>query len=105
MKSKRALLIGVGATVLVSGCTWVKLTADGAKVRQASAAEVAACTRVGVANAMTKDRVLVKRSAEKVQEELIVLAANEAASMGGNAIVPEGVAVEGRQTFVVYKCE
>jgi hypothetical protein len=89
---------------IATGCTWVKLTPEGAKVKQATAAEVAACSRVGTANAMTKDRVLLKRGPQKVQEELIVLAANEAATMGGNAIVPEGAPVEGRQTFVVYKC-
>jgi hypothetical protein len=98
------LLVGLTALGIASGCTWVKLTPEGAKVKQASAADVASCTRVGTANAMTKDRVLIKRGPQKVQEELVVLAANEAASMGGNAIVPEGVPVEGRQAFVVYKC-
>src|SRR5262245_33162953 len=102
---KRFLLFGLATIWVGTGCTWVKLTADGAKVKQATVAEVASCTRVGTANAMTKDRVLIKRGAQKVEEELVVLAANEAATMGGNAIVPEGVPVEGRQTFVVYKCQ
>lgn len=101
---KRILLVGLALLCIAPGCTWVKLTPEGAKVKQATAAEVASCTRVGTANSMTKERVLLKRGAPKVQEELVVLAANEAASMGGNAIVPEGVPVEGRQTFVVYKC-
>src|SRR5262245_30798359 len=102
---KRFLVMGLATICLATGCTWVKLTAEGAKVKQATAADVASCTRVGTANAMTKDRVLIKRGAPKVQEELIVLAANEAATMGGNAIVPEGLPVEGHQTFIVYKCE
>jgi len=101
----KSVLAALAIVCLVSGCTWVKLTAEGAKVKQSTAPDVASCTRVGTANAMTKDRVLIKRGPQKVQEELVVLAANEAATMGGNAIVPEGVPVEGRQTYVVYKCE
>jgi hypothetical protein len=91
--------------VLASGCTWVKLTPDGARVKQATQAEVDACTRVGTATATTKDRVLFKRGERKVQEELIVLAANQAASIGGNAMVPTAPPSGGNQTFIVYKCE
>ena len=39
-----------------------------------------------------------------MQDELLRLARNEAGSMGGNAIVPESVIEEGRQTFGVYSC-
>ena len=100
----RLLLSAMCTLALVCGCTWVKLTPGGAKVKQATAQDVASCTRVGTATATTKDRVLLERGPQKVQEELIVLAANQAASMGGNAIVPQGRPVAGNQTFVVYKC-
>jgi hypothetical protein len=46
----------------------------------------------------------VDRGSEKVQDELITLARNEAGTLGGNTIVPDGTIEEGRQRFVVYRC-
>ena len=93
------------ASVFLPACTWVKLTDAGSEVKQATAAEVAGCTRVGSVTASTKDRVLIARGARKVQEELIVLGANEAATIGGNAMVPEAPPRDGNQAFTVYRCE
>lgn len=91
--------------VLVSSCTWVQLTTEGEGVRLATAAEAATCQRVGTTTSTTRSRVWVAdRGSEKVQDELITLARNEAGTMGGNAIVADGTIVDGRQRFIVYRC-
>jgi len=96
--------VGVTAALLLGGCTWVPLTDAGAGVNQATASMVAQCRHVGSVSSSTQDKIGVQRSRGKVAEELVVLARNEAASIGGDTIVPVGEPVEGRQDFAVYRC-
>lgn len=96
-----ALLLATALT----GCTWVSLTPEGETVTLMEASAVSRCERIGRATATTRDEVArVDRSGERIQNELLVLARNEAGSMGGNAIVPETVIQDGRQVFGVYRC-
>lgn len=90
---------------LLMACNWVQLTDEGKGVRLATAAEVGNCTRVGNTTSTTRSRLWVAdRGSEKVQDELITLARNEAAMIGGNVIVANGTIEEGRQHFLVYHC-
>ncbi|MBL4573298.1 MAG: DUF4156 domain-containing protein, partial [Gammaproteobacteria bacterium] len=41
---------------------------------------------------------------ERLQEELLTLARNEAGRMGGNTVVPESLIDGGEQDFGVYNC-
>jgi hypothetical protein len=91
-------------TALAGGCTWVKLSEAGAGVRLATPDQVAACERIGMATATTEDRVLVARNETKVKGELITLASNQAATIGGNTIVAQAPPDKGIQTFIVYRC-
>ena len=76
---------------------------EGVEIR--TAAQVANCERLGVASSTTMDRLLlVDRNNERQQEELYILARNEAGSMGGNAVVPVTNVTNGRQRFEVYSC-
>lgn len=88
-----------------AGCTWIPLTEAGAEVRQATVEEVQNCRMLGTVRAKTQDRVVLERGRGKVAEELIVMARNEAAELGGNAVVPTGPPVEGKQAFDVYLCK
>ena len=91
--------------LLLGACTWVDLTEAGQNVTLAGAANVGNCERIGRATARTLDEVVrVDRSAERLQEELLTLARNEAGAMGGNTIVPESVIQDGSQIFGVYNC-
>lgn len=102
---KSFLLLATFLIVLSSCNSWVGVTTEGEGVRQATAGEIGNCRRIGQAQASTMARVaLVERGGERMQDELLRLARNEAGSMGGNVIVPESVIVEGRQTFGVYRC-
>lgn len=104
-RTRRAARCALAAIiVLAAGCTWIELTDAGADVMQATRSEAAECRLVGTVTSSTQDRVLVQRGRGKVAEELIVLARNEAATLGGNTIVPVGPPVAGRQDFEVYSC-
>lgn len=93
------------ALLFLTACNWVQLTDAGRGVTLTSAQVVSACTRVGRARVQTLSRVtVVERGGEKLQNELLVLARNEAGDLGGNYIVPETVIDEGQQTFGVYRC-
>jgi hypothetical protein len=95
---------GVLVALLLGACTWVPLTDGGAGVNQATATQIAQCRHVGSVSSSTQDKIGVERSRGKVAEELVVLARNEAASIGGDTIVPMSEPVDGRQDFAVYRC-
>jgi len=102
--SKLALFLS--ATFLLASCSnWVQVTSEGQSVRVVTASDVNNCIRVGNAQAQTLGRVIgLERGAERLQEELSRIARNEAGDLGGNAIVPESLIADGRQTFGVYRC-
>ena len=101
----RNILLSTIAAVSLNACTWVQLTSAGEQVEVRSETQVANCERVGRASSTTMDRlILVDRSSQRQQEELFTLARNEAANMGGNAIVATNNVSNGRQQFDVYRC-
>lgn len=91
-------------TLCLSACSFVQLTDAGAGVVQLGGGDAANCEEKGVVSSQTKDKVLISRNAEAVQEELTVLARNEAARLGANAIVPIGEPENGAQRFRAYLC-
>lgn len=94
-----ALMLGCGAS------NWVQLTGPAQQVSLALPAQVTNCRRVGTSTANALDKVaFLQRGSQKLQEELVTLARNEAADMGGNRVVAESVITEGRQTFGVFSC-
>jgi len=89
----------------VSGCTWVSVTEEGQDIRVLQAGATTGCEKIGNVSAKTTDHVTIfARSDRKIQEELEGLARNEATELGGDAIVPVGSPVDGRQSFDVYRC-
>lgn len=93
------------AFVWLSACTWVEPTKEGSEVVLVKAFNVEGCQRVGTATASVKHEVgIFTRSEDKVAEELVTLAKNKAADMGGNSIVAKGEPVDGAMSFDVYKC-
>lgn len=101
LKLFSGLLIGA----VVSGCSWVELSPGGEKVQQISRQQALGCESVGNATANSLNNVLfIERNREKLQQELLVLARNEAVKLGGNAVVPDGEIIDGTQRFKVYRC-
>jgi hypothetical protein len=104
MKNPLTMLLLL-STVLVTSCSWVKLTPEGEKVRVLSMDEVSSCKKLGKTTTNLKDKIAgMKRNEKKVQKEMQALARNSAADMGGDTVVPVSEIQEGKQTFEVYKC-
>lgn len=92
-------------SLMVAGCTWVEPTEEGYAVALVKPTAVQNCQRLGTATAEVPDTVgPVPRSEKKVRRELVTLAKNEAARMGGDTVVAVGVPFQGRQKFRVYHC-
>lgn len=99
------LLLPLPLTLILASCTWVSLTPEGEGVAVLELSAVRNCERVGRVTSRTTDEIVrVDRGAETLQNELLVLARNEAAALGGNAIVPDSVIQDGAQVFTVYNC-
>ena len=95
----------IAAAILLSACSSAKLTPDGAKVRVLGPNEVGSCRELGKTNTSVTATVAgIERPDDTIAKELIVIASNGAARMGGDTIVPLTVVEAGQQTFVVYKC-
>jgi hypothetical protein len=69
-------------------------------------ANVRSCEKLRNVNVKVKASVgPIDRNADKVATELANLARNEAASFGGDTVVPTSSVEDGSQTFAVYKCK
>lgn len=100
---KRYLLLFM--PMVVAACTWVKPTTGSQKVVLANTGEVAGCSKKGVTTSKTVGKILfIPRSKEKVFTELVLLAKNEAAVMGGDTVVAQAAKEPGTREFGVYKC-
>jgi len=95
----------IAATILLSACAGLDLTAEGEKVRVLDPSEVSSCRELGKTNTSVTDTVVgVERPDDTIAKELRIIARNGAARMGGDTIVPLTIMEAGQQTFVVYKC-
>ncbi|MDC1287089.1 DUF4156 domain-containing protein [Gammaproteobacteria bacterium] len=94
----------LSAAILLSGCSTLKLTEGGEKIRILDPTEVSSCKNLGRTNTSVTAKVVFERPADVVAKELVTVARNSASRMGGDTIVPLTVIEEGQQTFVVYKC-
>lgn len=103
MKSLSVLL---PVALLASACTWVNVVDGTEDVVVGREANVRGCERLSETNVKVADRVgPVHRSREKVAEELLTLGKNEAVRLDGDTIVPKSPPEDGRQTFLVYRCD
>jgi hypothetical protein len=91
--------------LMPAACTWVELDNDALGIALLPHSEVAQCELLGTTISTTRDKVgLLNRDDEKVAMELLTLAKNSAASMGGDTLVEQTPVSEGKQTFGVYDC-
>ncbi|MDE2388089.1 MAG: DUF4156 domain-containing protein [Betaproteobacteria bacterium] len=101
---KKILIVICGGLIL-SSCTWVKVTTRGESVRLVQSVKtVESCKKLGKVNTKVVDQIIFHRDADKVAEELADLARNEAGLMGGDTIVPASEIIDGRRSFDVYQC-
>lgn len=97
--------IVIAVALFSTGCTYVKTDSAAENIVLANESRIQNCQRLGTANASVKaDIVGIDRKSTKVASELLALARNEAASMGGNTLVADSEISEGKQRFIVYQC-
>lgn len=90
----------------VSACSWVPISPEGEAVSVLTESQVANCDRLGQTTSKVPHKVgFLKRTESQQSEELAILARNEAANMGGNAVVAAEEPSEGRQRFIIYRCQ
>ena len=99
----KKIVVVVCVGFILSSCTWVRVTSQGEGVRLVqSARAVESCKKIGKVNTKVVSEVVFNRDAEKVAGELADLARNEAATLGGDTIVPTSEIIDGRRSFDVY---
>lgn len=99
-----AVVLGVALLGVLGGCTWVRLTDAGDAVVVLEQAP-ADCVRVGRVTSASKETVAgIGRNADRLGDEVEILARNEAATMGANTIVPTSVIEDGRRTYEAWNC-
>ncbi len=92
-------------TMGLSACQWVKPTEGGDQVSLVKRAHIVNCEKLGSTTSKVKEKVgIVKRKERKVVDELVTLAKNEAAGLGGDTIVANGPLQAGTQAFDIYRC-
>lgn len=97
--------IGGLLLLVLAGCTWVKTTPEGEKVRVLEPHEVTSCKQLGNTTVTGKASVAgLQRNQDKVAEELRTLARNSAAGIEGDTVVPVAGIKGDSQVFAVYKC-
>jgi hypothetical protein len=97
-----AVLISV---IFLPACTWIEPTKESSAVTLVKSFNVKSCKKLSTTTVTVTQKVgIITRSDETVTEELITLAKNKAASLGGDSIVARGPAVDGSMTFDIYKC-
>lgn len=102
---KRSYLMIV-IILCINGCSWgIKLDERGRNVRVAWNENVSECKKLGEVAVSVADKISVyERNELKVQDELEVLARNEAARMDADTIAPQGKPNNGEQRFNVFAC-
>lgn len=104
MNKTATLLISI-MILLTAGCSWVKPTPEGEKVRVLEADEVTRCRDLGSTTVSLLDRVAgIERNPQKVEKELQILARNSAARAGGDTVVALSPVRDGEQRYAIYRC-
>lgn len=94
------------SALLLGACTFVPLNPGAEKVTQVKLDHIQTCSKLGSTTVNVIEKMgLIERTPESIQDNLVTLAKNNAASMGGDTIVAADAVVGGKQTFLVYKCK
>jgi len=91
---------------VVSGCQWVNPASGADQVSLVKPAHVINCKKLGTTTSTVKAKIgFVERKEQKVTEELVTLAKNEAAKLGADSIIALDEATNNSQTFAIFSCQ
>ena len=103
---KQVFLIFMLGGFLLTGCSFNEPTEASKQVMLVKDFNVTNCEKLGDTVVRVKDSLGgVKFSEKEVQEELIVIAKNDAAKMGGDSIVAVSDVKGGVQKFAIFRCQ
>ena len=89
----------------LSSCTFIEPTMEAKDITLVKAFNVKDCLKLSTTKVTVTHKVgILIRDDEAVTEDLIVVAKNRAAELGGDSIVSKGAAIEGKMSFDIYKC-
>ncbi len=91
---------------ILSACNWNKQTRSSEKVELVKKVYVGSCKYKGTVEAKVKEKIggIKVLSDKKMRQELVIIAKNNAAEMGGDSITSASRIKNGRKTFKVYLC-
>lgn len=102
MKNLATIILGA---LFISSCAWVNENEAGRSVFIIPIEQTTNCQKVGEISAEVRHKVgFVKRSNDKVMEELQILARNEALKLNANTIAATNKALEGKQDYHAFNC-
>ncbi|MBD8526744.1 DUF4156 domain-containing protein [Pseudomarimonas arenosa] len=98
--------LGLASLASLSACTWVKMENQAYEVRVAGADEsLSQCKRLGEIAVEVKDKVgFYRRDPIKVQDELEVMARNEAPRMQADTLQAVAPPLNGEQRWIAFNC-
>jgi len=104
MKGKAISISVLLATLLVGGCSVVKVSEAGKRVNIITSDQAFNCTRVGSISTSVLETIIgIPRHERKIEEELDKLARDQAVLMRANSIVRESInGAEG--SYSAYNC-
>jgi hypothetical protein len=91
--------------IYLPACSTIEATKESKAVTLVKPSNVVGCKLLSTTNVTVTYKIgIVTRDDKVVTEELVTMAKNQAAETGGDSIVAKGPAVEGKQSFDIYKC-
>ena len=104
MNKAISLCAVLAGAALLAGCSIVKVSEAGKKVRIVNSDQVQLCKRLGTVSTSVIDNVLfVPRNDDKVRTELDKLARDQAVLMEANTLVRVSIQ-DGQGSYVAYDC-
>ena len=105
MKNLKINGLLLGFAVLITACSFVSLNPQAENVTVAANTSLANnCKFLGNTNVSIWAKADTFQSQKSAESQLDTLARNEAATMGGNTVMAESAASDGRRTYGVYNC-
>ena len=106
LRSTVSILAISAALLMSSACRWVKPVTGADAVTLVPANLVSNCAEIGGVTVSALDKVgFLERHEDEVQEDLAALAKNHAVERGGDTIVRASMLEDGKQKFMIYKCQ
>jgi hypothetical protein len=95
-----------GVTMLIAGCgNWIEVKPQARDVAILEPAQTASCQYLGKTEAAVLNEAgFLPRNPQAINADLVNIARNDAAQMGGDAVAPLSERDRGHQTFGIYRC-